>query len=164
MGKRVMQYRRKQDGRTDYKKRLSLLKSGLPRLVVRRSNNAVQAQLVRYEPDGDKVIATARSSDLTKHGWKGHTGNIPAAYLTGLMLAQSAKVSGDIILDIGLQQHHKGGRLYAVVKGAIDGGLGVRCSDNAFPPQERIQGEHIDSKLPAAFADMKVKIMSDTNG
>ena len=91
MGKRVLQYRRKQQGKTDYKKRLALLKSGLPRLVIRGSNKNMQVQLVEYQEDGDKVLATTRASDLKKQGWNKSTGNLPAAYLTGLLLAKKSK-------------------------------------------------------------------------
>ncbi len=161
-----MPYRRKRVGRTDYKKRLVLLKSGLVRLVVRASNKSMQAQLVEYQPDGDKVIATVRASDLGKLGWKGATGNLPSAYLTGLLLASKAKksVPGDVILDIGLQKHHKGGRLYAVAKGAIEGGLKVRCSDDVLPPDERAHGKHIGEAVPKDVAQTKTRIMSEKHG
>ena len=43
--KHVLPYRRKREGRTNYKKRLALLKSGQPRLVIRRSNRYLQFQL-----------------------------------------------------------------------------------------------------------------------
>lgn len=156
--KRV-QYRRKREGKTDYKKRLALLKSGLPRLVVRRSNKGIQAQIVEYEENGDKVIATVHASELAKHGWKGATGNIPSAYLTGILLANKAKMTNDVIVDIGLQKHHPGGRLYAVAKGAIDAGLKVRIGEDVLPPEERLQGGHINEQMAAAVADMKIKLL-----
>lgn len=163
---RVIQYRRKRVGKTDYRKRLALLKSHLPRLVVRASNKSIQAQLVQYNPDGDSVIATARATQLRKFGWKHPTANIPAAYLTGVLLADFAKkhiTNHDVIIDIGLQKHHKGGRLYAVAKGARDGGLKVRCSDDVFPSDERLTGTHVSESLPAEVAAMKIKIMSENN-
>jgi large subunit ribosomal protein L18 len=159
----VMPYRRKQEGRTDYRKRLVLLKSGLSRLVIRVSNKSVQAQLVQYHADGDKIIATARATDLKKLGWKSATGNTPAAYLTGALLAnklkQSKAVVGDVIVDIGLQKHHPGGRIYAVVKGAIDAGLNVRVSDEALPSDERISGAHINESLAKEIEAVKSKIL-----
>ena len=79
---KVIQYRRKREGRTDYKKRLKMLISGIPRLVVRRTNKNIIVQVVDYSADGDKVIVTTNSSELSKLGWKHATGNIPAAYLT----------------------------------------------------------------------------------
>ena len=145
MGARVMPFRRKRNGRTDYKKRLALLKSGLPRLVVRKSNKNIQLQIIQYLPDGDKVLATVRATELVKEGYKGNTGNIPAAYLTGLLLAKKANIKDDLIVDIGLQKHQKGSRLYAAVKGAVDGGLKVRVKDDIFPPEARLNGEHLSS-------------------
>lgn len=156
----VIQYRRKRAGLTDYRKRLVMLKSGLARLVVRGSNRGIQAQIVRYAADGDVVLATARATDLKKLGWTSATGNTPAAYLTGMLLAHKAasKVKGDIILDIGLQSHHKGGRIYAVAKGAIDGGLTVRVSEDVLPSQERLSGSHIDEGLAKHVETVKHKI------
>ena len=157
-----MQYRRKREGRTDYKKRLVLLKSGLPRLIIRASNKSMQAQLATYEADGDKIIATVHATELKKHGWNLSTGNLPAAYLTGMLLAQKAKkanITDDVIIDIGLQKHHKGGRLYAVAKGAIDGGLKVRVGEDVLPTEERVSGAHIDEKIAAHLNTVKTKLM-----
>ncbi len=157
----VMSYRRKREGKTDYKRRLVLLKSGLPRLVVRVSNKSVQAQLVTYEADGDIVLATARATDLKKLGWTSATGNIPAAYATGLLLASKLKkhnVKSDIILDLGLIKHHPGGRVYGVVKGMIDAGFAVRASEEALPPQERLNGKHIDDKIAKSIEAVKAKM------
>jgi large subunit ribosomal protein L18 len=156
----TMQYRRKREGRTDYKKRLVLLKSGLPRLVIRLSNKGAQAQIVAYEPDGDKVLATATTKSLAKFGWTRATGNIPAAYLAGLLLAKrvKGKISSDVILDIGLQKHHKGGRIYAVAKGAIDGGIQVRIGEETLPSDERAAGSHLEGAADA-FNKAKAAIM-----
>lgn len=154
-------YRRKRSGRTDYRKRLVLLKSGLPRMVIRASNKSIQAQLVVYDENGDHVLKTARASDLVKRGWKGAVGNLPAAYLTGMLLARNVKNTEDVILDIGLQKHHKGGRLYAVAKGALDGGLKVRCSEEVFPAEDRLTGAHINEQLSTMVAAVKSKIMSE---
>ena len=157
----TMHYRRKRAGRTDYRKRLVLLKSGLPRLVIRASNKSIQAQIVSYEADGDKILATARASDLKKLGWTTATGNTPAAYLTGMLLAKklkSIKFENDVIIDIGLQQHHKGGRLYAVAKGAIDGGLNVRVGEDVLPSDERINGAHLNEKIATQLKAVQVKL------
>jgi len=93
MKTRVVPHRRRRQGRTDYRKRLRLLKSGKPRLVVRRFLNSVQCQVISYEKTGDKTIASASSLDLKKAGWKAHAGNIPAAYLVGFLCGLRAKKS-----------------------------------------------------------------------
>ncbi len=88
--KRV-EYRRKRKGKTNYKKRLNLLLSNKPRLVIRKTLTNTIAQIVNYDENGDKTIISAKSSELTKIGWKMNTGNIPAAYLTGMLLAKKSK-------------------------------------------------------------------------
>lgn len=162
MAKRiVMSYRRKREGRTDYKRRLVLLKSTLPRLVVRASNKSIQGQLVSYEPNGDKVHATARATELKKLGWEHAIGNTSAAYLTGLLLATKLKkhnIKSDIIVDLGLTKHHPGGRAYGLVKGMVDGGFVVRVSDEALPSQERLNGVHMNEKVAKSIVALKAKL------
>lgn len=142
--------RRKRSGKTNYKKRLQLLKGGKNRLVIRKSNTQIILQIIKYETDGDKVQVTVQSKELEKnHGWKHSHKNTPAAYLAGLLLAKKAKEKGikEAILDLGLQSPMKGNKLYAALKGAIDGGLNVPASEDIFPAEERIKGEHVGSYL-----------------
>jgi len=140
--KKTIYYRRKREGKTNYKKRLALLKSGKLRLVIRKFNRNIIAQIIEYHPEGDKVIAGTHSNELKKYGWKLNNGNVPAAYLVGLLIGKKAK-GKEAILDLGLQSPVKGGRLYAVLKGAIDGGLKINADKETFPTQERIEGKHI---------------------
>lgn len=152
--RKFVMYRRKREGRTNYRKRLKLLISGSPRLVIRKTNKNILVQVVEYSDNGDKVIVTANSSELKKHGWNHATGNIPAAYLTGLLAAKKSlsKNKSDAIIDLGLQTPSKGSRIYATVKGAIDGGMNVPCSEEAFPSMERISAKHIDDYKKSAIA------------
>jgi len=145
--KYVVQYRRKREKKTDYKKRLNLLKSGLTRLAIRPSNKYIQLQLIEYKPEGDNILSQASSKELTTMGWSHNTANIPSAYLTGLLLAKKAdgKIKGDIILDDGLFISKKGSRIYAATKGAVDGGLKVKIGGEIFPEEARLTGEHISS-------------------
>ncbi|MBR9692406.1 50S ribosomal protein L18 [Candidatus Woesearchaeota archaeon] len=145
--KHVIKFRRKRTGRTNYKKRLALLKSGKPRLVVRVSNKHVQLQLVNYDADGDKVLVTINSKILLKQGWKHSTKSLTAAYCTGHIFGQAAKDKkiSEAIVDLGLQQHRSGTRIYAAIKGAVDAGLNIPVSDSVFPPPERLRGEHLTS-------------------
>ncbi len=142
---KVVQYRRKREGKTDYRNRLRLIKSGKPRLVVRRSLQGIWLQIVEYSPIGDKVVAAAHSNELRKLGWTQNNGNIPSAYLTGLLMGKkaAAKKIKEAVLDMGLYQSIKGNRIYAAVKGAIDGGLKVPSSAEMMPPESRLNGEHI---------------------
>ena len=69
-GRKIIPFKRKRQGRTNYKKRLTLLKSKKLRLVVRKTNKQILIQIVKYEPDGDKIICGVNSSSLKKQGWK----------------------------------------------------------------------------------------------
>ena len=154
-----MPYRRRRLCKTNYKKRLLLLKSGKPRLVVRKTNTKLIAQIVKYEHDGDVVVTSASSADLVKLGWKGATKNIPAAYLTGLLIAKKAKEAKikDVVLDIGLHTPVKGSRVFAVAKGAFDGGLNLPMSETIVPDESRLKGEHLKNKADIAQVLAKVK-------
>ena len=95
--------RRKAHGLTNYKKRLDMLKSGLLRVVVRRTANSITAQLVKYEQDGDKVLTSASTQELAKLGWTGKK-NVPTSYLVGYLLAKKAqknKLADTSVLDVG---------------------------------------------------------------
>ena len=141
----MMPHRRKREGRTDYRARLKLLKSRLPRLVVRRSIRNITCQVVRYEEKGDKVMVAAESRELSNFGWNFHGANLPAAYLTGLLCAERAKQHKikEAVLDIGLYQTTPGNRLFSALKGAVDGGLAIPHSEDIFPEPGRLSGKHI---------------------
>jgi len=157
-----VKFRRRRSGKTNYKKRLAFMKSEKPRLVVRRSNRYLVAQLVNYDQVGDKVLAQFNSSSLKKKGWKHSCSSVPAAYLTGLEIAKLAIKSKvkESIFDMGSYTPTKGCRIYAVLKGAIDGGLKIPHSKKAFPSEERINGEHISKDLSA---DLKKLMGSKKN-
>jgi large subunit ribosomal protein L18 len=142
---RVVPHRRRRQKRTDYRKRLELLKSGKPRFVVRLSVGSVTCQIMKHDVKGDHAIATATSLELKKLGWKGHTGNVPAAYLAGFLCGQKAKKENvkEAVLDIGLHKAAHGSRVFAALKGAIDAGMDIPHSEEALPSEERIKGVHI---------------------
>lgn len=142
------EYRRKREGKTDYKKRLVFLKSGVPRLVVRKTAKNMIAQIIEYSENGDRVVVSVHTRELAKYGWPGNTSNIASAYLVGLLIGVKAK-GKEAILDIGLQPPIKGTRIFAVLKGAIDGGLQIPYSEEVLPTEERISGAHI-----AGYASM----------
>ena len=143
---RTVAYRRKREGKTNYKKRLKLLLSGKPRLVVRMSLGDVYAQVVQYGEKGDKVVASARGAELKKLGWNYNTRNIPGSYLLGMIIARKAKENGinEAILDLGLNKSVSGSRIFAVLKGAVDNGLQIPHSESVLPKEERISGKHIE--------------------
>lgn len=145
----TVRYRRRRDGKTNFKRRLELLKGNKDRLVIRMTNTQIIIQVVRYLPDGDKVLLTSNSSNLKKHGWKYSFKSLPAAYLAGILAAKKAKEHKikEAILDLGLQTPKHGSKIYAALKGVIDGGLNVPANEKAFPDDKRLSGEHIANHL-----------------
>ncbi|MCX8153687.1 MAG: 50S ribosomal protein L18 [Candidatus Bathyarchaeota archaeon] len=137
--------RRRREGKTDYRARKALIISGKPRLVARCSLKNITVQIIVAKPQGDEVLASAHSRELVnKYGWKAPTGNVPAAYLTGLLCGLKAKEKGvgEAVLDIGLAAPTKGARVFAALKGVLDAGLEVPCSEEKIVV-ERIEGKHI---------------------
>lgn len=151
--KRVVEFRRKREKKTDYKNRLKLLLNDNPRLVVRKSSKNMFIQLVSYETKGDKIIVSAKTSELKNLGWNFGCGNIPAAYLVGYLIGKRMIAKGikETILDIGLQG--KGNRLFAVLKGVIDTGIIIPHNDKSLPSDELIKGEHITKYTELLSAD-----------
>ena len=139
--------RRRREVRTDYHQRLRLLKSGKPRLVARVSNSHVRAQLITPGPNGDETHAAASSEELGEFGWEAPTGNLPSAYLTGLLAGSRAVEAGlsEAVLDIGLHTATPGSKVFGVQEGAIDAGLAVPHNDDVLADWPRIRGEHIAS-------------------
>jgi len=140
-----VKFRRIREGKARYSKRLKLVKSGKPRLVVRRFSNDVIVQVIEFRPDGDQTIASATSADLRRVGWKGHGGNVPAAYLVGYLAAKRALAKGmkDAVFDIGFSTPVMGSAPFAALKGVVDAGLHVPHDAVAFPSEDRIKGEHV---------------------
>ena len=139
-------FRRRREGKTDYRARRALILSKMPRIVARGSLKHMTVQVVNAKVEGDEVLASAHSKELVRdYGWKGACGNVPAAYLTGLLCGLKALQKGikKAILDIGLRTPVKGSRVFAVLKGALDAGLEVPHSEEILPDDSRIKGEHI---------------------
>lgn len=153
-------FKRRRQGRTDYRHRAALLKGRTARLVVRKSNMNIRVQFVEYKQIGDNVLASAVSTDLAELGWSGSGKSTPGAYLTGLLAGKRAKEKGlgDAVLDIGLRKPTKGGVVFAVLKGVLDAGIEVPHSDEMIPVQDRIAGKHMREGTAAMFETTKSKI------
>jgi len=147
------EHRRRREQKTDYKTRLKLLKGGTNRLVVRKFNDNLVCQVVEHKHDGDRTLFSAEARELRGLGWKAGLGNIPAAYLTGMLCAVRSK-GAECILDLGLQTSTKGSKLYAALKGAADGGMKIPFSEDNLPTEERITGKHI-AAAPGVFTAYK---------
>jgi large subunit ribosomal protein L18 len=154
-------FRRRREGRTDYRVRSKLLRSGKPRVVVRKTLNQTIVQFI--SPDvagGDRVLVTAQSLELKEHGWSSGTGNLPAAYLTGFLAGRRAASQGlkEAVLDLGRQRPAQGGRLFAALQGLLDSGVAVPHSADVLPGKERLRGAHIGEAVTKQFDLVKSKL------
>lgn len=132
---------RRRSATTNYKKRIAALKGGMERVVVRKSNKGISMQIVEYDINGDKVVASANSKELKSKGWEPRC-NIPTAYLTGMLLAQKAKdKKADFILDIGLYRPVKSSVIFAAAKGFQDAGANLHATIEF--DAARLSGAHI---------------------
>lgn len=158
-------FRRRREGKTNYHVRYRLILSKKPRVVVRKSNASTTLQLVVAEQVGDKTLLTVNSKDLKNFGYTLGTGNLPAAYLTGLLFGKKMLALGqnEGIADIGLHASTRGNRIYAAIKGVVDAGVNVPHSPEIFPDDERIRGEHIKeytgADIVAQFEQAREKIL-----
>jgi large subunit ribosomal protein L5e len=128
------------------------------RLVVRITNRDIICQIVYSRIDGDHVMSAAYSHELPRYGVKLGLTNYSAAYATGLLvtrrlyqklgmdkLYKGVKVATGAsfksfnkykksrpfkaLLDVGLVRTTTGNRVFAAMKGALDGGLNVPHSE-----------------------------------
>jgi large subunit ribosomal protein L18 len=138
--------RRLREEKTNYKKRKLMLMSRRDFVTVQISNENTLVQIHKPQLTGDKVVASAHSRFLLQKGWKGSRKNVPAAYLTGYLAGKKALSQGikDVILYSGTRRYTQ--RMAAALKGIIDAGLQLPASEDALPPQERINGDHLKVK------------------
>jgi large subunit ribosomal protein L18 len=135
--------KRIRDDKTNYRRRAALLIGRHSFVTVKVSDQNVAAQVLKPTPTGDVVIASAHSRELEKQGWKGALNNLPACYLTGLLMGKKALEKGvkNAVLYIG--KDHFTSRVAACMKGIVDGGVSMPVSEESLPDQERISGQHI---------------------
>lgn len=139
----VRTLKRIRQNKTNYRKRASLLMSRRSFLTVKISNQNVSAQVLNAALGGDKVLASAHSKQLLNYGWKGSLKNIPACYLTGLILAKKSIGNGirSGVLYTGTNPFTD--RVAACLKGVIDAGMDIPVSEDSFPSYDRLRGMHI---------------------
>merc|ERR1711907_781972 len=131
------------------------------RLVVRFSNKNITCQVVYATLTHDVVMAAAYSKELPSYGLNFGLTNYAAAYCTGLLLARRVltklglaeaykglqEASGEdylveenddgprpffCLLDVGLKRTSTGSKVFAALKGALDGGLDIPHSDKRY--------------------------------
>lgn len=139
-------FRRKREGKTDYRKRAKLVMSGKPRLVVRKSLKYAVVQLIEYHLTGDVTVASASSQELKGLGWKGSASNIRAFYLTGLMCGLRAgdKKYKVAVFDSGHYSLNKKSKIFAALKGSLDAGMDVPYGSDVLPDDETVKDKDVE--------------------
>lgn len=155
-----VEYRRRREGKTDFRLRRRLVASEQPRAVVRCSSRNTTIQFINFDPKGDTIMASATTKELTKLGWSKATGNTPSAYLVGYLAGKRASEKGisDAVLDIGLRPPVKGSKVFAALKGMLDAGIEIPHGEEIIPAEERISGTHINEEIPKIFESVLSKI------
>jgi len=102
-------FRRRREGRTDYRQRKRLCaqdknkyQSPKYRFVVRFTNKFVICQIAYSLIDGDRIICQAHSSELERYGLSVGLKNYAAAYCTGLLCARR------LLQKVGLDETYEG--------------------------------------------------------
>jgi large subunit ribosomal protein L18 len=152
--------KRRRENRTDYRSRRALIKSELPRAVVRKSNRHIRVQIIHYSEKGDTVLASGYSGELADLGWKGNCDNTPGAYLTGCLAGKRAATAGvkEAVLDIGRHVPAKGSIIFAALKGLLDSGISIPHDKDILPGNDRISGKHLPGDAYGNFAEVKAKV------
>jgi len=136
------------------------------RVVVRFTQKDIICQIVSAEMSGDRVHTVAYAHELPRYGVKYGLTNYAAAYCTGLLLARrhlkklkldgiyagQEKCTGEMytvepidgkakpfrcVLDVGLARTTTGAKVFAAMKGAVDGGLDIPHSETRFYGYDR---------------------------
>jgi len=159
------------------------------RLVARITNTDVICQIIYSKIEGDYVLSAAHGHELPRYGVKAGLNNYASCYCVGLLLARrllaklgldkkytgKEQATGEMYtveaiqdgprpftanLDVGLVRTTTGSRVFACLKGAVDGGLNVPHSEKRFPGfdsesnqfdpevlKKRIFGQHISDYM-----------------
>ncbi|KAA8495592.1 60S ribosomal protein L5 [Porphyridium purpureum] len=157
------------------------------RFVVRFSNKDICAQVVAATVVGDEVLTSAYAHELPRYGVKLGLTNFAAAYCVGLLCARrllqkmgldelykgKEEADGEMfeieedeekrpfrcLLDVGIVNTTTGHKVFAVMKGAVDGGLDIPHNEKRFPAytkddgfdaevlKQHIFGEHVQEYM-----------------
>ncbi|HJZ18678.1 MAG TPA: 50S ribosomal protein L18 [Candidatus Nanoarchaeia archaeon] len=159
--------RRRREGKTDYLKRLKLLKSHAPRIVFRKTNKYVISQYLSSKGIKDKVEIGVNSKQLLKYGWpkefEGSLKSIPASYLVGLLMGRKiAKGKKETpIADFGMIRNLHKTKIFAFLKGLVDAGIKMKYDKNTFPEDERVRGANLKKDFSEIFEKIKSEIENE---
>jgi large subunit ribosomal protein L18 len=158
------QRKRRNERKTDYLKRIKLLKSEKPRVVFRKTNKYFLVQYVISDEAKDKIIFGITSKELLRQGWpqdfKGSLKSISAAYLTGYLFGKQIqkKKLEQPIMDFGMIRVLHKTKIFGFLKGMIDSGIKIDCKKEAFPEKERIEGKNMKQDFSQQFNKIKTGI------
>lgn len=156
--------RRRLENKTDYAKRLKLLKSESARIVFRKTNRYIVAQYVTSKEAQDKIEIGITSKNLKEYGWpaefEGSLKSVTASYLTGFLIGKEIlkKKLKTPIVDLGMIRVISKNKAFAFLKGVADAGVEVNCPEENFPEEDRITGKHMKKDFSKTFAEIKSKI------
>lgn len=143
---KIISKRRRLENKTDYLKRRRLLEGRKPRLVIRKSNKYITIQYIESKFAQDSIKLAVNSKDLVDYSWPadktGSLKSLAGAYLAGYLFGTKAKKFDSAVLDTGLIRSTKGSRVYAALKGIIDGGFVMPADAKVFPEEKRIKTEN----------------------
>lgn len=138
----------------------------------------IVCQVVAARLAGDEILTAAYAHELPKYGIKHGLTNFSAAYCVGLLCARRhltklglhemykgcEEVDGEMfeieeneekrpftaLLDIGLIRTTTGKKVFAVMKGAVDGGMNIPHNEKRFPAYTKEEGfdpEELKSRI-----------------
>ena len=137
---------------------------------MRITSTKVIAQIAYATIKGDKILTAAESTELKRFGLTAGLTNYASAYATGLLVARrllktigldklypgAKKIDGAdysvvdetkekrpflAVLDVGLARTTIGNKVFAALKGAVDGGLYVPHNNRRFPGFKKVGDE-----------------------
>lgn len=161
-----IQKRRRREHKTDYLKRIKLLKSRSPRIVFRKTNRYVIAQYVETREAQDRVVFGMNSKKLIDYGWpkelKNSLKSLPAAYLLGIVAGKKIikEKLKTPILDLGMLRTVHKTKIYAFLKGIVDSGIEIKHKKSIFPDEEKIKGKNLKKDFSKTFDKIKSKVES----
>jgi large subunit ribosomal protein L18 len=154
--------RRRREGKTDYARRINLLKGGNTRIVFRKTNRYLLAQYIKSKEAKDTAEFGVSSKILLKYGWpekaSGGLKSVPASYLLGMLVGKKITDKKKLpVIDFGMIRTVHKSRAYAFIKGLIDSGIKMKHKEGIFPDENTIKGEHLKNKVP--FEEIKQRII-----
>ena len=160
---KTLRKRRKQF-KTDYGKRIKLLKSHSPRIVFRKTNKYVMGQYAFSKEAQDTVNFGFSSKKLLDFGWPKEFQNslksIPASYLLGVLVGTKIKKEKleKPIVDFGMNKMLHKTKVYAFLKGLLDSGIDLKTKKDIFPEEEKLRGKYLKKDFTPHFELIKKNI------